>query len=78
MKTIDFAQHYEDLACLWASKLDQPFDVTGRPFELCLQLIDALWNVYPEVIEFIEIDPHAFAQRVAEYRSHMHAKTLEF
>jgi hypothetical protein len=69
---IDFAQHYESLAQAWAEKLDQPFDTTGRPFELCLQLIEALWNVYPEIIESIEADPVAFSDRVALYRSNIH------
>lgn len=77
MKEIDFAEHYENLASAWAKKLDTPFDPSGRPFELCLQLIEALWNVYPEVIEQIEVDPYAFSRRVSEYRSHMHQKSPE-
>lgn len=68
-KFVDPAENYENLAQAWASHLNTPFDTTGRPFELCLQLIDALWSdVYPETIEAIEIDPHLFAERVDNYR----------
>lgn len=70
--TIDFSTHYENLAQSWANHLDKPFDTHGREYQMCMDLIEALWIVYPEVIEYIEVDPTAFAQRVSEYRSHMH------
>lgn len=73
MENIDFAKHYENLAENWANHLDTQFDTNGRPFELCLQLINALWDVYPEIIEFIEIDPNAFAERVSMYRLALHS-----
>ena len=65
----DPAENYEALAQAWANHLDQPFDTSGRPFELCMQLINALWSdVYPETIESIEVDPVTFADRVSLYR----------
>lgn len=71
MKIIDPAENYEQLAHAWASRLDTQFDPAGRPFELCMQLIEALFTeVYPETIEAIEVDPHAFAARVSAYRHH--------
>ena len=69
---IDFSTEYENLAQSWANHLDRPFDAHGRECQMCMGLIEALWTVYPEVIEYIEVDPTAFAQRVSEYRSHMH------
>lgn len=74
---VDPAENYEALAQAWAYHLDQPFDTTGRPFELCLQLVNALWSdVYPETIESIEIDLPKFAQAVAAYR-HLASVELE-
>lgn len=71
MRIVDPAENYEQLAQAWASRLDTQFDPSGRPFELCMQLIAALFaDVYPETIESIEVDPHAFAARVAAYRHH--------
>jgi len=70
-KPIDFSVEYENLAQSWANRLDKPFDVQGHEFTMCIGLIESLWNVYPEVIEYIEVDPPAFAQRVAEYRREM-------
>lgn len=69
--TIDFSTEYENLAQSWANHLDKPFDAHGREYQMCMGLIEALWTVYPEVIEYIEVDPPAFAQRVAEYRRAM-------
>ena len=69
MPESNVSDNYEYLAEAWAVRLDTPFDTTGRPFELCLQLINALWSgVYPETIENIEVDPVSFAQKVAMYR----------
>jgi hypothetical protein len=66
---IDPAQNYEDAARVWATRLDVPFHPHGRPLALDLDLLQALFQCYPETIEYIEVDPPAFAQRVAEYRS---------
>jgi len=72
----DPAENYENLARAWASHLNTPFETTGRPFELCLQLIEALWSgVYPETIEAIETDPHSFSERVNSYRHALAHKT---
>ena len=69
MKIADPAENYENLAKSWALHLDTHFDVSGRPLELCLQLIEALWrDVWPETLEAIEADPHSFAARVQTYR----------
>ena len=65
---MDAANQYELLAEKWAKKLDKPFSTDSYHAMLDVQLIQALWNVYPEVIEWIEIDPFAFADRVAVYR----------
>jgi len=72
---IDFSEHYENLAQAWANKLDKPFDTHGREYELCLDLIEALWRVYPEIIDYIEADPVAFAARVSDYRMALHDKS---
>jgi len=64
--------NYDDLAKAWANHLDKPFDTDSRGMLLCLQLVEALFSgVYPETIEFIEIDPHSFAERVSAYRHAM-------
>ena len=56
--------NYEQAAQAWAIHLDQPFN-GGLDF----QLLEALFTgIYPETIEFIEVDPPAFSRRVAEYR----------
>lgn len=60
---------YENLAESWAALLDQPFDTTGREFELSMQLILALFTgVTQETLDDIETDPQRFAERVALYR----------
>jgi hypothetical protein len=67
---IDPAINYEDCARSWAEKFNQPFHTTGRDFELDLSLLESSFTgVFPETLESIQIDPPAFAQRVAEYRS---------
>ena len=64
--------NYENLASAWANRLDKPFDTDPEGMLLCLQLVEALFSgVYPETIEFIEIDPHSFAERVCAYRHAM-------
>lgn len=61
--------NYEDLACSWAKKIDQPFSTKAEDVRKDIELINALWfNVYPEVLESIECNPHEFAERVAVYR----------
>jgi len=67
-KPIDFANHYEVMAEAWANHLDKPFDHEGRGYILSLDLLQALWNVYPDVIEMIEINPLDFSDRVSMYR----------
>jgi hypothetical protein len=63
------AQNYEDAARAWAKHIDQPFSVTPYEVYLDLGLMQGLWfNIFPEVLEFIEADPHSFADRVAVYR----------
>jgi len=62
------ANQYEMLAEAWARRLDKPFSTEPHYSALDIQLINALWNVYPEVIEAIEIDPVSFADRVAVNR----------
>jgi hypothetical protein len=74
---IDFSEHYENLAQSWAEKLDKPFATHGREYAMCLDLIEALWRVYPEIIEYIEADPVAFAARVSDYRMALHDKSVE-
>lgn len=60
---------YERLAELWAALLDQPFDFTGREFELSMQLILALFTgVDQETLDDIAADPQRFAERVSLYR----------
>jgi hypothetical protein len=65
---IDFSNHYEAIAETWANHLDQPFEPDGMGYILSLDLLRALWNVYPEVIEMIEINPLDFSDRVSMYR----------
>lgn len=65
---MDAANQYELLAEQWARLLDKPFSIDAHYLPLDIQLINALWNVYPEVIEAIEVDPVSFADRVAVYR----------
>lgn len=66
---IDPAVNYEDCARSWAEHFGQPFHATGRAFELDLALLQSTFtNVYPETVECIEVDPQAFAERVADYR----------
>jgi len=63
------AQNYEDSARAWAEHIDQPFAITPYEVSLDLGLMQGLWiNIYPEVLDFIEADPHSFAERVAVYR----------
>lgn len=63
------AQNYEDAARAWAEHIDQPFAITPYEVSLDLGLMQGLWiNIYPEVLDFIEADPHSFADRVAMYR----------
>jgi hypothetical protein len=71
-KPIDFAAHYEEIAEQWANHLDQPFEPDGMGYILSLDLLKALWNVYPEVIDMIETDPLSFSDRVSMYRMAMH------
>ena len=66
------SNEYELLAESWARRFDKPFDYTGHEYVLCMQLIDALFNVGNETLEFIEGDPAAFADRVAVYRCALH------
>lgn len=74
MQTIDPATNYEDAAHAWASHLDQSFPVDPYQVSLCLQLMAALWrDIDPETVETIELDPHAFADRVAAYRHNLHS-----
>ena len=69
MTYVDPAINYENTAKAWAQHLNQPFDADGRGFEMCLGLLQSLFHdVYPETLEYIEVDPHAFAARVAAYR----------
>jgi hypothetical protein len=71
------AQNYEDLAKTWAERIDQPFATTPYEVSLDLGLIQALWlNIYPEVLDFIESDPHSFADKVATYRYAASSKQL--
>lgn len=63
------AQNYENAARAWANHINQPFAITPYEVSLDLGLIKGLWiNIYPEVLDFIEADPHSFAERVAMYR----------
>jgi len=63
------AQNYEDAARAWAEHIDQPFAITPYEVTLDIDLMQGLWiNIYPEVYDFIESDPHSFAERVAMYR----------
>jgi hypothetical protein len=69
------AQNYEDAARAWAKHIDQPFSVTPYEVSLDLGLMQGLWfDIYPEVLEFIEADPHSFADKVAAYR---HAESVK-
>ena len=65
---MDAADQYELLAEAWARRLDKPFGIKPEDAARDVQLITALWNIYPEVIESIEVDPVSFADRVAVYR----------
>lgn len=65
---MDAAYQYELLAEAWARRLDKPFSTDPHHSALDIQLINAFWNVYPEVIEAIEVDPVSFADRVAVNR----------
>jgi hypothetical protein len=72
------AQNYEDVAKLWAKHINQPFSVTSHEVSLDLDLMQGLWiNIYPEVFEFIEADPHSFADKVAAYRYAASSKKLQ-
>ena len=72
MKVIDFSDQYENLAEAWARHLDKPFSIHGHLLSLDLELIEALWfDVYPEVLESIEIDPISFADTVSRYRHNL-------
>lgn len=71
----NISNNYELTAKSWAERLDKPFDHCGTGFELCLQLLIALFNPWPETLEYIEIDPLSFADRVSIYRLAMHSKT---
>jgi hypothetical protein len=63
------AQNYEDTAKAWANHIDKSFSVTPHEVTLDLDLMQTLWlNIYPEVLEFIEADPHSFADKVNSYR----------
>lgn len=71
---VDPSVNYEQAAQAWAQHLDKPFPGNADPYQLtmCLGLIHAIFrNVYPETIEFIEVDPDAFAARVAAYRHNL-------
>ena len=69
MQTYTAADNYEDAARAWATHIDQPFSVTPYEVTLDLGLLEGLWrDIYPEVLDFIEADPHSFADRVAVYR----------
>lgn len=69
MQTYTAADNYEDAARAWAEHIDQPFAITPYEVSLDLGLMQGLWiNIYPEVFDFIEADPHSFAERVAVYR----------
>jgi hypothetical protein len=65
---MDAADQYELLAEAWARRLDKPFSTDPHHSALDVQLITSLWNIYPEVIESIEVDPVSFAERVAVHR----------
>lgn len=65
---MDTSKQYELLAEEWANHIGKPFTRNNEDIEKDIQLLIALWNVYPEVIECIEIDPLAFADRVDNYR----------
>lgn len=72
------AQNYEDAARAWAKHIDQPFSVTPCEVSLDLDLMQGLWiNIYPEVFEFIEADPHSFADKVAAYCYATSSKQLQ-
>ena len=68
------SNNYEQTAQAWATRLDKPFDAHGRGFELCLQLLEALFNPWPETVEFIQVDPTGFAERVSMYRLALHSE----
>lgn len=69
---VDPSVNYEQTAEAWANLVNKPFHYNGRNFELDMMLLESLFNgVYPETIEFILVDPVAFADRVAEYRANI-------
>ena len=68
---VDPSVNYENTAQAWAERLDKPFSTDPEGMRLDLQLLEALFSgIYPETIEYIEVDPQAFAERVAAYRHH--------
>lgn len=72
-KEIDPADNFEDCARAWAETYDQPFPYSGQAFLRALEFLQANFRgVYPETVEYILIDPFAFAARVAQYRYGMH------
>ena len=71
---VDPADNFEDCARAWAETYDQPFPHSGREFELALEALQGCFRgVYPETVEYIQIDPPAFAARVAAYRHGLEA-----
>lgn len=71
---VDPAVNYEHTAQTWASHIDKPFPGNADPYQLtlCLGLIHAIFSgVSPQTIESIEVDPNAFADRVAAYRHNL-------
>ena len=71
---VDPAINYENTAQAWAKHLDKPFPSNADPYQLtmCLGLIHAIWSdVSPQTVESIEVDPDAFAARVAAYRHNL-------
>lgn len=61
--------NYEHAAAAWANHLNMPFGTNARECDLDLQLMIALFRgIDRETIEQIQVDPCAFAARVAAYR----------
>lgn len=74
MHYVDPAENWEATAESWARRIDKPFHVSGRAFELDLMLLEALFSgIYPETIEMIGVDPVGFADTVARYRHGLHS-----
>lgn len=74
---VDPADNFEDCARAWAETYDQPFPHSGRAFVQALEFLQASFRgVYPETVEYILIDPPAFAARVAAYRHGMEASDV--